>query len=109
MPGRHQDKPARSLTLACVNFRTQWGNKAANLEKMKQTVIQAAKMGNEMIVFPELALSGYECDPGFTMQQQAAEPIPGPAPEEMAKLAAEQDVYIIFGLPERDRENSKAR
>ena len=76
---------------------------------MKQTVIQAAKMGNEMIVFPELALSGYECDPDFTMHQQAAEPIPGLATEEMAKLAAEQDVYIIFGLPERDRENSKAR
>ncbi len=100
------------VTVACVNYATRWGDKAANLDKMKRTARTAAKRGAEIIVFPELALSGYECDEAgakshkpCSMHEAAAETVPGPSTEEMASLAKEIDPYIIFGMPERDKTN----
>ena len=52
----------QTVSVACINFSTEWGNKEANLAKMKKIIIQAAAQGNNIIAFPELAISGYECD-----------------------------------------------
>ena len=105
-----------TVSLACVNFHTEWGDKAANVAKMKTFTTDAAKQGNNIIIFPELALSGYECSENIgpekkscKMHQKLAEAIPGPSTEEMAGLAKELDVYIIFGMPEQDKKNSATR
>ncbi len=105
-----------TVSVACINFHTEWGDKAANLSKMKTFTNEAARQGNHIIVFPELALSGYECgedgSEGRTsckMHRELAEVIPGPSTEEMSKLARELDVYIIFGMPEQDKTNPDAR
>ena len=101
-----------TVSIACINFHPVWGDKAANLAKMKTFVTDAAKQGNNIIVFPELALSGYECseDAGeekksCRMHSELAEPIPGPSTEEISVLAKKLDVYIIFGMPEQDLKN----
>jgi predicted amidohydrolase len=101
-----------TVSVACINFHPQWGDKAANLAKMKTFVTEAAKQGNHIIVFPELALSGYECseDAGSEkktcrMHAELAEAIPGPSTAEMSELAQKLDVYIIFGMPEQDPKN----
>ena len=103
-------------TLALVNFNGEWGNKAARLEKMMGQVRVAARQGADIIVFPELCLSGYQCDEEGSrelkpckMHEEAAETVPGPSSEEMAKLAKELGVYIIYGLPERDKTDPKIR
>ena len=105
-----------TVSVACINFHTAWGDKAANLAKMKTFTVDAAKQGNDIIVFPELALSGYECSAGMhgekkscRMHHDSAETIPGPATEEMAALAKELDIYIIFGMPEQDKDNADRR
>jgi predicted amidohydrolase len=105
-----------TVSLACINFQTAWGDKAANLAKMKTFAADAATQGNDIIVFPELALSGYECsediDPeneSCQMHRDLAETIPGPSTEAMAQLAKDLDVYIIFGMPEQDETNSDRR
>jgi predicted amidohydrolase len=105
-----------TVSLACVNFHTEWGDKAANVAKMKTFTTDAAKQGNNIIIFPELALSGYECSENIgpekkscKMHQELAEAIPGPSTEEMAGLAKELDVYIIFGMPEQDKKNPATR
>jgi predicted amidohydrolase len=105
-----------TVSIACINFHPQWGNKAANLAKMKTFVADAAKQGNNIIIFPELALSGYECseDAGAEkkscrMHSELAETIPGPSTEEMSALAKKLDVYIIFGMPEQDKKNPAIR
>jgi predicted amidohydrolase len=99
-----------TVSVACINFHTAWGDKAANLVKMKSFATDAAKQGNNIIVFPELALSGYECSEDIgtqkkscRMHRESAEVIPGPSTEEMAQLAKTLDVYIIFGMPEQDK------
>ncbi len=104
------------VALACINFQTVWGDKAANLKKMQSFVIEAATRGNNIIIFPELALTGYECSEEIghekkscRMHQELAETIPGPSTEAMAQLAKEKDVYLIFGMPEQDITNSDIR
>jgi predicted amidohydrolase len=38
------------------------------------------------------------------MHENAAETIPGPSTEEIAKLTKELDVYVLLGMPEKDTE-----
>ena len=115
LPEEYQ-KYEKVVTLAGVNWKGEWGNKEANLEKMKATVRQASAFGINMIAFPELSLTGYECGPEARSEQkpcalhtEAAETIPGKSTEEMAKLAKELDMYIIFGLPEKDPKDSDVK
>jgi predicted amidohydrolase len=108
MLAEKKDYP-QTATLAAVNWRGEWGNKAANLAKMKTKVKEASRLGVDMICFPELALTGYECGRESSekkipcaMHSELAEAVPGPASEEMAAIAGELGMYVIFGLPERD-------
>lgn len=88
---------------ACVNFAPTIGDKVANLEKIEQFTIQARNKGADIIVFPETALTGYVFPVETT--PNLAETVPGPSTEEVAKLAAQHDVYVIFGLVERDKKH----
>ncbi|HFB06817.1 MAG TPA: carbon-nitrogen hydrolase family protein [Chloroflexi bacterium] len=104
------------VRVACINFHTKWGNKEENLSKMKAWAVKAARENNNIIVFPELALSGYECSEDIEqgngscrMHRQLAEEIPGPSTEEMSRLAEELDVYVIFGMPEKSRTKPDTR
>jgi len=99
-----------TVSIACVNFHTVWGDKKANLDKIKSFTLEAAGQGNNIIAFPELAMSGYECSDDMNgekkscrMHRDLAETIPGPSTEQMAELAKALDVYIIFGMPEQDK------
>ena len=98
-----------TVSVACVNFSTKWGNKAANLARIKAMSRQAARQGSQVIVFPELALSGYECADMQTggkkscaMHGDLAETVPGPSTRDICALARELGVCIVFGMPERD-------
>lgn len=94
--------PQSTVTLGCVNFATAWGDKAANLARIKAHMEEAARQGIGMLAFPELALSGYECSEDFRMHHRLAETIPGPATEEVTALTRKLDMYVTFGMPERD-------
>jgi len=113
---KEYEKYEKVVTVAAVNFGVEWGNKAANLEKMKLKIREAVAIGVNMVCFPELALSGCECGTegikegkSCAMHEETAETIPGPATEEIAKLAKELDVYVIFGMPERDAKDPKVK
>ena len=105
IPARYQDYE-KSVTVGCVNYDSVWGDKAANLTKIKGMIKEAADQGINILAFPELALSGYECNEDFTMHRQAAEKIPGPATDEIAALTKELDIYVAFGMPEQDPDNA---
>jgi len=99
----------QTVSIACVNFNPAWGEKKRNAEKIRAFSEEAAGQGNNIVVFPELALSGYECGEdvgheGCRMHRESAETIPGPTTEELAALAKELDIYLIFGMPERDKD-----
>jgi len=105
------DKYERFVSLACVTYSTVWGDKTANMQKMKRFIEQAADQENDIVVFPELALTGYQCSEEFgpagcLMHRELAETIPGPATEEIAAIAKKRNIYVVFGMPEREREEN---
>lgn len=108
MYGRNEMIPSRyadyenAITVAVVNFSAIWGDKIANLKKMKGFIREAVKKGANLILFPELALTGYE--PDGSMHESLAETIPGPTTKELFRLASANDIYIVFGMPEKDKE-----
>lgn len=99
---KHYQAYEKVASVACANYQTIWGDKAANLNKIKFMTEEAARQGADIVAFPELALSGYESNPEFTMHRELAETIPGPATEEIAALARRLNMYVTFGMPERD-------
>ncbi len=92
------------IVFGVVNFEAKWGDKEANIAAMKDYIAKAAEKGVEMLVFPEMALTGYTyIAPAAgekAMQQALAETVPGPATDALAPLAKAHNMYIIFGLPE---------
>lgn len=91
------------VTVAAVNFRSKWGDKADNLHRMKGYIRTAAKQGADIILFPETALTGYSVkDDTSDMQRKNAETVPGPSTLELSLLTQEFGVYVVLGMPERD-------
>lgn len=58
------------MKIAVVNFESVWGDVQKNLERMKGYIVSAARRGADMIVFPELALTGYEVDAAHEGEDQ---------------------------------------
>lgn len=95
-----------NLKIAVVNFQPVWGDKDANLKKMISDSQTAADNGAKLILFPEMALTGYAMEKGDIkradrMQIKLAENFDGPSAQALAKIAKEKGVYIIYGYPER--------
>lgn len=98
------------LHVAVVNFHAAYGDKKVNLAKMEQMTEEAAYMGAQLVLFPELCLTGYEFydDPDVDMETKRAlaETADGEACRRMAKIAGKYGIYAIFGMPEADSENT---
>ena len=79
---------------------------------MKEYIEEAGKKGVDILVFPETVLTGYgylqpSQDPfyqkfGVSMQVYTAETIPGATTNELSKYAKKYNMYIIFGMTEKD-------
>ncbi|MFC1994235.1 carbon-nitrogen hydrolase family protein [Chloroflexota bacterium] len=115
IPKEYQ-KYEQVVTVACVNFNPVWGDKEATLEKIKANIVEAAAQGSNIIIFPEDALVGATCseenrleNEPCRMHRDNAETVPGPSTQEVACLAKEYDVYVIFGMPEQEKTNPDIR
>ena len=97
------------LSLGVVNFAPVWGDKRANCKRICEYIEAAGRQGIQMLVFPETALIGYDVEPGDLpreerMQRRLAETVPGPAADAVCALTKKYDMYVIFGMAERDAE-----
>jgi len=86
----------RQITVATVQMHPQLADVGGNLGQMSDFVAQVcSEQPVDLIVFPELITTGYECGVRFT---DLAERVPGPAVNLMARRAEEFDVHIAFGM-----------
>ena len=99
------------ITLGAANFVAVPGDTRATLEKMEATIREAAAQGVDLVAFPEEALTGLtKCEvcrsglPGCEYHASLAETVPGPSSEHVLALARELDIYVVFGMAERDAE-----
>src|SRR5262245_11599189 len=86
------------MRLAVYQFAPKLGDVPANLDAILR---QAADVDADLIVFPECALSGYGFD-SAEKAVRAAEPIPGPSTELIARACRDLDRWAVVGMLERD-------
>jgi predicted amidohydrolase len=85
-------------------MKPKLGEVEENLEKMSDLVAKiTGQQKVDLIVFPELITTGYECGVRFT---DLAQRVPGSAVNIMAQRASEFGVHIAFGLPTKEKVES---
>ncbi|MBP3198502.1 MAG: carbon-nitrogen hydrolase family protein [Butyrivibrio sp.] len=97
------------ITISTVTFNAIWGEKEKNLEKIIGYIEAAAAKGSNLVLLPEMALTGYDDEPEKEkkdkMQSILAETIPGPSTDKVAAVTKKLGIYCAFGMPERDPED----
>jgi predicted amidohydrolase len=85
--------------LVQLNIRTNRGEE--NLVRAAELVRQASSQGCRLVVLPEAFATGLN----LPRSRELARPVPGPAVDWLARLAAEEKVHLAAGLlEERDGE-----
>ncbi len=85
------------VRIALAQTESSRSSKEKNIERFSNVILKAKKLKAELIIFPELSLTGYVLrDQVYEM----AEPIPGPSVDTIWKLAERNHVHVIFGMPE---------
>jgi N-carbamoylputrescine amidase len=74
---------------------------AANLDKAADRVLEAARLGANIVCLPELFRAQYFCQREEHALFDTAESIPGPSTARLAAIAREQNIVIIASLFER--------
>ena len=98
------------LTVAAVTMTSQT-NTVANLQTFYSYMDQAVTNGVDLVVFPEVALQ--QCPPWgdsshtptsqeMAYVRQTAETVPGPSTSNLVAKASEVNLYVVFGLTEKD-------
>ncbi|MDD3677695.1 MAG: carbon-nitrogen hydrolase family protein [Dehalococcoidales bacterium] len=90
-----------TVKIAAVQMEPKLMQNKYNLDNIISKIITASERGAQLIVFPECSLSGYL----FTSLDEALpymETVPGPSTDEITKYAKQLNVYIIFGLLEKE-------
>jgi len=83
--------------VALAQISCKRGDKKANIQKMEEYTDKAKQRGADLVIFPELSLTGYIIrDELFDL----AEKIPGSSTSAMEKIAKKHETYIVFGMPE---------
>jgi predicted amidohydrolase len=91
------------IKIAAVQMDPKLMKPTENLASIVSAVKKAADNQAQLIVFPECSLTGYI----FSSRQEAlpfAESIPGASTENLASLCKDLNVYVIFGLLEKEND-----
>ncbi len=92
------------ITVACVQMSPQLGEVGENLVRMTEFIEKIrGEHDVDLIVFPELCTTGYECGVRFT---ELAERIPGPTTNLMSQRASEFEVHLAFGMVVKEKVES---
>jgi len=87
----------KKIKLALAQMSSKRENKRENLRKIEEFTIKAKKQGADLVIFPELSLTGYVL---HDQVYELAEIIPGPSTKRIEGLAKKTGMHIIFGMPE---------
>jgi predicted amidohydrolase len=83
--------------VALAQIGCKRGSKKENLRKIEKAVRRARKEAAELVVFPELSMTGYVVRDQI---YELAETIPGPSTRAVEEIANDTGTHIIFGIPE---------
>lgn len=87
------------IKIGCAQLECINGDLKTNLSRIDRLTGEARAQGCSLVVFPELVTTGYSRPERVAAM---AEPIPGPASEVLAAIAADQGIALAAGLPEEE-------
>jgi len=94
----------REITVATVQMQPALGQMEENLARINEFITRVAtEQSVDLIVFPELATTGYEVGPRFPYLAQR---VPGPTVNLIAQRASEFGVYVAFGMVTKEKVES---
>ncbi len=85
------------IMLALAQMSCKRGDKDSNLNQMGKIVCEAKTKNAELVIFPELCVTGYINRDQF---YELAETIPGPTTEALENMARNNNLHIVYGMPE---------
>lgn len=85
-----------SVNVLALQLDIAWENKAANFEKVRGVLAQAAPERNSLVVLPEMFATGFTLNP-----EGMAEPYGGPTEQFLAGIAREFGICLVGGAPMR--------
>jgi predicted amidohydrolase len=89
----------KEINVALAQISCKAGDKEHNLDVMKRNIKQAKNQGANLVVFPELALTGYVLR---DLVYEMAEPVPeGKSIRRLEEVAKSEDIHVVFGALER--------
>lgn len=94
------------INVCCVNFWAVYGEKELNRKRILEFIEAAKKRGADMVLFPEMALTGHEYrEDNKKSLPELAESVQGETVTAVSRMTKELSVYAAFGMPERDENN----
>jgi predicted amidohydrolase len=93
------------LRIATAQFENRSGDKAYNLERIKELTAAASAQGAKVVAFHECSITGYTFARNLSKAEllDVAEFIPaGPSIRKLTEIAREQQMVILAGLFEKD-------
>lgn len=94
----------REITVAAVQMLPKLAEQPDNVARMGEWLDKVcSEQRVDIVVFPELATTGYECGVQFT---DFAERVPGPTVNLIAERAASYSTHVIFGMVAKERVES---
>jgi len=85
------------IRLALAQISSKRENKKENLRKIEKITMKAKKQAADLVIFPELSLTGYVIRDQI---YELAETVPGPATQRVEAIARKTGMYVVFGMPE---------
>lgn len=96
------------IKISAAQFENRSGDKEYNLSRIETLAREAALQGSHAIAFHECSITGYSFARHMTREEMTglAEFIPGGSSvKRLTEIAAENNIYILAGLFEKDNEN----
>jgi predicted amidohydrolase len=92
------------IKLALAQISSKRENKSENLLKIEKATLKAKQQGADLIIFPEMSLTGYVV---LDQVYELAETIPGPSTQKIEALEKKRGLHFVFVMPEL-REKTQA-
>lgn len=86
--------------VALAQISCKPGDKKQNLKKIETAVTRAEKKGADLVILPELSLTGYVVRDQI---YELAEEIPGPSTRIIERIARDAGIHVVFGMPEKSK------
>lgn len=91
------------MKVGFVQFGPVFGEKAKNLDRILGYLTRATRTGADLIVFPELCVSGYVFRTKTEVERLSEEIPEGTTSRTLSHFAREHGISIVIGLAERNR------